>query len=150
MDLIAFIAEYGSWSWVVGGLILLAIELIVPGGVFVWLGGAAIATGLVTFLVPMNWPMQWAIYGVLCIVTIVLWLKYGKKAINTKTDNPFLNARAERLVGREASLKEPINQGFGSVKLDDTTWRVSGSDLPKDTMVKIIGYDGTVLKVEKS
>ena len=38
MDLINLFGEYVPWSWIVGGLVLLGIELVAPGGVFVWLG----------------------------------------------------------------------------------------------------------------
>ena len=148
MDLLAFFEQYGPWSWIIGGLILLAIELVVPGGIFIWLGGAAIATGLIILVVPLDFAVQWVLYGALSLVGIVLWLKFGRKMINTKTDSPFLNKRAERFVGREAALEEAIDQGFGRVKMDDTTWRVSGADLPKGSRVKIIGHDGVVLKVE--
>jgi hypothetical protein len=149
MDLIEFISQYGSWAWIVGGLILLAIEIFVPGGVFVWLGAAAIATGLFSFIIPMGWALQWALFGVLTIVGIVLWLKYGRKIINSETDSPFLNKRAKRFFGQKIVLEEAIIQGFGRVKLDDTTWRVAGKDLPKGTIVKVIDADGAILKVEK-
>ena len=48
MDIIAFVAQYGLWSWVVGGLVLLALELVVPGGIFLWLGIAAVVTGILS------------------------------------------------------------------------------------------------------
>lgn len=149
MDLIAFLGEYGPWSWIVGGMMLLAIELIVPGGVFVWLGGAAIATGLAVLVLPLGWPVQWALYGILTLVGIILWLKFGRRVANSETDSPFLNERAERFVGRETVLEDAIVQGFGRVKMDDTTWRVAGLDLPKGAKVKILGHDGAVLKVEE-
>ena len=38
MDLFALFLGYGAWSWLVAGLILLGLELLLPGGVFVWLG----------------------------------------------------------------------------------------------------------------
>ncbi len=148
MDLVGFLAQYGAWSWIVGGLILLAIELIVPGGVFVWLGGAAIATGLVVLVLPIGFAMQWVIFGTLALIAIILWLKFGRKMLNTKTDSPFLNKRAERFVGREVVLEEAISGGFGRVKMDDTTWRVAGEDAPKGSKVKIIGHEGVILKVE--
>lgn len=148
MDILSFLAQYGAWSWIIGGLIILAIELIVPGGVFIWLGTAAITTGLVVLVLPIGFAVQWALYGVLALSGIILWLKFGRKAMNTKTDSPFLNKRTERFVGREAVLEDAIHQGFGRVKMDDTTWRVSGDDLPKGARVKIVGHEGVVLKVE--
>jgi len=38
--------------------------------------------------------------------------------------------------------------GRGSVHAGDTIWRVEGAALPAGTRVKIVGVDGTVLKVE--
>lgn len=149
MEIFSFLAQYGSWAWVVGGLILLGIELIVPGGIFIWLGGAAIATGLFNFILPMPWAMQWAVFGALSLIAIIIWLKFGRKAMNTKTDTPFLNKRAERFIGREVILEKAIDQGFGRVKLDDTMWRVSGPDLKKGTMVKIVSAKSAVLEVEE-
>lgn len=148
MEILDFLAQYGAWSWIIGGLILLAVELVVPGGVFIWLGLAGIATGLAVLVFPIDFARQWVLYGVLSLVGIVAWLKFGRKVANTETDSPFLNKRAERFVGREAVLEEPLEQGFGRIKMDDTTWRISGADLPKGARVKIVGHEGVVLKVE--
>lgn len=148
MDLIALLAEYGPWSWIVGGMVLLAIELVVPGGVFIWLGTAAITTGIVVLIQPIDWPIQWALFGILAIVGIVLWLKFGRKQLEVETDSPFLNRRAARFVGHEAVLEEPINEGIGRLKLDDTMWRISGPDLPVGTRIKVTGFEGAILKVE--
>ena len=53
------------------------------------------------------------------------------------TDQPLLNRRGEQLVGRIATLTEPINDGRGRIKLGDTLWRVSGPDLPAGTQVRV-------------
>ena len=58
MDIINIIAEYGGWSWIIGGFVLLAIELVVPGGVFVWLGVSALLVGLATLTQAFGWQMQ--------------------------------------------------------------------------------------------
>lgn len=148
MDLIALIAEYGPWSWIVGGMVLLAIELLVPGGVFVWLGAAAVAVGLISLAQPISWPMQWLLYGALAIASVVAWLNYARRHKETETDRPLLNKRAARFIGREVALKEDINDGFGRVELGDTVWRVSGPNLTAGTKVKITGAEGAVLTVE--
>ena len=41
------IHQLGPWSWWILGLILLALEIVVPGNVFVWFGVAALITGVV-------------------------------------------------------------------------------------------------------
>jgi inner membrane protein len=146
MDLIALIAGYGAWSWIVAGLVLLALELVVPGGVLVWLGAAALVTGGLSMLLPIYWPLQFVLYGVLALLAIWLWLKSRRG--ETPTDSPFLNNRATRFVGQEAVLSEPIRGGFGRLALDDTTWRVAGPDLEAGQRVRIVKADGPVLTVE--
>lgn len=148
MDLIALIAEYGAWSWIVGGMVLLAIELIVPGGVFVWLGTAGIAVGLITLAQPISWPMQWLLYGALSIASVVGWLNYSKRRRDETTDSPLLNKRAARFIGQEVALKDAIVDGVGRVELGDTVWRVSGPALSAGAKVRITGSDGAVLTVE--
>lgn len=146
MQVIDFIATHGAWSWVVAGLVLLALELVVPGGVLVWLGGAALVTGVLALFVSIFWPLQFVIFGVLALCSIGLWLKFRGPGV--ASDRPFLNQRANRFIGQEAVLDEPIRDGIGRLALDDTVWRVQGPDLAAGSRVRIIEADGALLKVE--
>lgn len=147
MQIIEWIASYGGWSWVVAGVVLLALELVVPGGIFLWLGISGVITGLAALFWVINWPIQFLVFGLLSLVTIFGWLRYWKGRVQP-TDRPFLNDRAGKLVGREIVLNEPIRDGFGRLPIGDTQWRISGPDLSAGQKVRIVGYDGAVLKVE--
>ena len=147
MQVIDFIAANGHWSWIVAGLILLALELLLPGGFLLWMGISGIITGLITMFQPIGWPLQWLIFGVLSLVTIAIWVRWSRSR-PAPTDRPYLNRRADHLVGQEAVLEQAIAQGFGRVVLGDTVWRVSGADLPVGQRVRIVGSEGAVLKVE--
>lgn len=149
MDLIELVSTYGAWSWIVGGLILLGIELVAPGGVFVWLGAAAVATGLASLIQPLDAPWQWSLFGVLSLVLIGAWLGLvRRRAATIESDRPFLNKRAARIVGQVAELQEAMQDGFGRVTIGDSTWRVKGPDLPAGQKVRVVGFEGTVLQVE--
>ena len=147
MQVVDFIAANGHWSWIVAGLILLALELVLPGGFLLWMGISGIITGLITMVQPISWPLQWLIFGVLSLVTIAIWVRWNRSR-PALTDRPYLNRRAEHLIGQEAVLEQAIAQGFGRVVLGDTVWRVSGPDLPVGQRVRIVGSEGAVLKVE--
>ena len=147
MDLFALFVTYGAWSWLIVGFVLLALELLLPGGVFLWLGVAAIVSALVTFVFPLDWPREVGIFGLLGLASIIFWLRVVRDRGNG-TDKPLLNRRAERLVGQEAMLDEPITDGFGRVPLGDSVWRVAGPDLPAGQRIRIVGHEGAVLKVE--
>jgi hypothetical protein len=46
-------------------------------------------------------------------------------------------------------LEQPIVNGKGKIKVEDSIWRVSGIDMHKGTKVCVIDVDGDILKVEK-
>jgi membrane protein implicated in regulation of membrane protease activity len=147
MVLLDLFNTYGPWAWFVAGLVLLALELVVPGGYFLWLGAAGLVTGLLSFIPGLSWPWQVTIFGVLAIAIVVVWTLVTRNRVQ-KTDNPFLNRRAERFVGHEGVIDEPIRDGSGRLKLGDSVWRISGPDLAAGQKVRVIGADGPVLKVE--
>ena len=148
MMIIEFLAANAPWGWIIAGLILLGLELVVPGGGFlVWLGIAGIVTGLVVFIQPMAWPFQWLLFAILGLASVFAWLRWTRSRKATD-DQPFLNRRAERYVGHEAVLDQPIAGGFGRLALGDTVWRIAGPDLPAGERVRIVGAEGAVLRVE--
>ena len=147
MDIIATITGYGPWAWIVVGVLLLALELVVPGGFLVWMGVAAIITGLAAFIQPIGWPFQFLLFGGLSLILIVAWMRYFKDR-ERKSDRPLLNRRADTFIGHEAELDEPILNGFGRLRLGDTLWRIAGPDLPAGRRVRIVAAEGALLRVE--
>ena len=61
--------------------------------------------------------------------------------------HPFLNKRTEAMIGREFTLEKPIVDGSGTVRIDDTIWRVAGPDTPAGSRVRIVQADGASLTV---
>jgi membrane protein implicated in regulation of membrane protease activity len=142
-----FIVQLGPWAWVIAGLILLGVEIVAPGNVFVWFGVAALITGVVAWLTDFGWQADAVIFVVLAVVLAIAGRRYFAR--RTPAAGPVLNQRAASLVGRQAVLAEPIVNGEGRIRIDDTTWRVNGPDLPSGTRVQIVGVDGPVLSVAR-
>ncbi|MCP8882950.1 NfeD family protein [Devosia sp. XJ19-1] len=147
MQIIQYLGANGPWSWIVAGLVLLALELVVPGGFLLWMGIAGILTGILVLFQPLDWPVQWLVFGVLSLASILVWVRLTRNRA-AQTDRPLLNQRAEHFIGQEAVLDQPITGGFGRLALDDTVWRIAGPDLPAGQRVRITGADGAVLRVE--
>jgi membrane protein implicated in regulation of membrane protease activity len=147
MAVLDLFAQYGPWAWFVLGLVLLALELVVPGGWFLWLGAGGILTGLLAFIPGVTWPWQVSIFGALALLIVVGWTAISRNRKPT-SDRPLLNQRAETFIGHEAVIAEPIVSGYGRLTLGDSVWRVAGPDLAAGTRVRIIGADGPVLRVE--
>ena len=147
MDIITVVAAYGAWAWILAGLIMLGLELLLPGGFLLWLGVAGIVTGLASLFQPIAWPVQWLIFGLLSLVAIALWMRFYKGQAE-ETDRPLLNLPAAQYFGREMVLKEAISDGIGRIAIDDSVWRVTGPELAAGQRVRIVGNDGALLKVE--
>ena len=147
MTLVEFLAANAPWAWIVGGLILLALELVLPGGFLLWLGVAGLATGVAVLIHPFDWPLQWVMFGAVSLVAILLWLRWNRSRTD-QSDRPYLNRRADRFIGHEAVLEQPIVGGYGRLALGDTIWRISGPNLPAGQRIRIIGSEGAILNVE--
>ena len=51
------------------------------------------------------------------------------------------------MIGREFTLEKPIVDGTGTVRIDDTIWRVAGPDAPAGSKVRVVQADGASLTV---
>ena len=145
--IIETIAELGPWSWMILAAVLLALEMLAPGIFLMWFGMAAAVTGLITFRYDVAWQWQLIWFCALSLTTVLLVNRYLRK-YPLESDSPLLNQRAAQLIGRSFVLVDPIVNGRGSVHAGDTIWRVKGPELPAGTRVKVVGADGSVLKVE--
>jgi membrane protein implicated in regulation of membrane protease activity len=140
------LSKLGTWNWLIIGVVLMAIETFAPGVFMLWLGLAALIVGLLSFGIAWSWQAQIIAFAALSIAMVPLWRYYSGR--NAKpTDKPFLNKRAEGLIGRVFTLDKPIVDGVGTVKIDDTVWRVSGPDAPAGSRVRIVSADGASLTV---
>lgn len=141
-----FIIDF--WYWWVFAVVLITLEILLPSFFALWLGIAAVITGSVLLLFPaIPWQYQWLMFAMLSVLSIVLWRRYYVKN-PIATDAPLLNRRGEQHVGRIVTLTSPIVNGQGKVILDDSTWKVHGSDCPAGSRVQVIAVDNVILKVE--
>jgi len=135
------------WHWWVLGIILIILELFLPGAFFLWMGIAAGLVGVLLVVMPsLAWQYQIIWFAILSVVSIAVWRIYLNKH-PTPTDKPTLNMRGEQYVGRVFTLSEPIVNGVGKIKVDDTMWKIEGEDCMEGTRVKVTQVDGAVLKV---
>jgi len=137
----------GTWNWLIFGFILMALELVAPGVFLFWLGLAALLVGLVSFALHPSWQTQLLMFAVFAACAVPVWRRLALGARKGDDSNAFLNRRAEALVGRVFTLEKPIVDGAGTVRVDDTIWRVAGPDTPAGSRVRVVHADGANLTV---
>lgn len=148
----SLVSELGPWSWWIVGLVFLGLEILIPGVFLLWIGLAAIFVGALSFAfwgtAFWAWQLQLLIFAVLAVAFALIGRRLS--GTNAESDQPMLNRRIEGLVGRTATLEEPIADGKGRVRLDDTTWIVQGPDLPAGAKVRITAAQAGGLMVDRA
>ena len=140
--------EVQFWYWFIAAVIFVVIEIFAPGAVFIWLGFGATVVGGVKFFQPdLSLEYQLLIFAIMSLVSAFGWRAYRRKSPAPASDQPTLNRRGAQYVGRTFTLSEPIVNGQGKIKIDDTIWKIEGEDLEAGIRIAVIGVDGTVLRV---
>jgi inner membrane protein len=116
------------WHWLALGFGLLVLEMFLPTGfILLWMGIGAVVVGGITWVVPgMGWAAEFVLWGVLSVLAVLAWRRF----------RPF-------------TLHEPMVNGVGKLRVDDSQWRIAGVDAPAGTQVRVVAVDGATLKVER-
>ncbi|NCT68948.1 MAG: NfeD family protein [Rhodanobacteraceae bacterium] len=137
--------HYGWWLL---ALVLIAAEMLAPGYFLLWIGVAAGLMGVLMLLAP-NLPVlaQAVAFGVLAIASCLVYWKYIRPRAEVRNDQPLLNRRGQRMVGRHVLVCEAIVNGRGKVAVGDGEWLAEGPDLPVGSKVEIVSVSGTTFTV---
>ena len=136
-----------QWSWLVLGLVLAIAEMVVPGVFLIWFAAAALAVGLLSFVLPLGLPLQVVLFAVLSVVSVVAsrrWLRGHP----VQSADPLLNQRGQQLVGTKVTVTEAIEGGSGRVRCGDTEWLAQGPDAAAGTRLTVTGSTGSTLIVD--
>ena len=137
-----------GWLWLIGGVVLLIAEIIAPGLFLVFIGAAAIVTGILALLLGVPVALQMAIFAVLAFLAARFG---GRRAYASRYDysaDPLLNDRAARLLGKIVVVTQAVDSHGGRVRVGDSEWSARGTAAAVGDRVRIVDIDGNCLKVE--
>lgn len=143
------------WLWLTIGLVLAALEMIVPGVYLIWLALAALVTGGLVILADLlpggGMPVaaqviSFAVFSLIFLFSARRWLRDSP----IEAADPMLNNRTGQLLGQAALVTQSIAHGSGRVKLGDSEWSARGADVAVGDYVRIVGAEGSVLLVERA
>jgi len=146
----SIVEELGPWNWTVFGVILLTLEIAAPGVFLLWIGIAALIVGALSLALWDAAFWTWHVQMLLFLALSLVCAYVGKRIMASReaqSDQPLLNRRGDQLIGRIATLSDPIENGRGRVKLGDTMWRVAGPDLPSGAKVRVVKASDTDLEL---
>ncbi|HEX6741294.1 MAG TPA: NfeD family protein [Sphingomicrobium sp.] len=136
-----------GWVWLIGGVLLLILEVIAPGFFLVFLGAAAMATGLFALLFDLGLAAQLALFALYAVIAMLVGRRVYANRTADSTD-PLLNDRAGRLVGKVVTVVTAVDDHGGRVRVGDSEWNARGGPAAAGERVRITGVEGNCLKVE--
>jgi membrane protein implicated in regulation of membrane protease activity len=136
-----------GWAWLIGGVVLLIAEVIAPGFFLVFVGAAALATGLFTLLFGLGAVPQLALFALYALLAVLIGRRFYANRTSDSAD-PLLNDRAGRLVGKVVTAVTAVDEHSGRVRVGDSEWSARGGPAASGERVRITGIDGNCLKVE--
>jgi membrane protein implicated in regulation of membrane protease activity len=136
------------WGWIIAGAILLGAELALVNAQFylVLIGSAAILTGLATLALPLASWLQWALFAILAIVSMVtfrsrLYHRFSRAMPKVDTGP----------AGGLITLQVPLGAGEScQAEYGGTFWTVrndSDSPIPSGSRVRIARVQDLTLLV---
>lgn len=135
------------WVWLTAGVVLAGLEMLAPGVYLIWLGIAAIITGVLTGLLHLSLPAQVIDFVFLSLIVAFSARRFLRDSPIASAD-PLMNRRGARMVGQTAVVVQAIEHGTGRVHFGDGEWNVRGPDVALGERVRITGSDGATLLVE--
>ncbi len=138
------------WYWFTAGVLLIALEALLPGAVVMWFGVAALLTGVLSLTTDIGVNGQLIFFSVMAVSCIAVF-KYWQKRNPPQYDDEAaskLNQPGLDLIGRQFVLATEIKGGSGRVKVADSSWRCTGPDLPQGSEVRVTGVQSGTLVVE--
>ncbi len=132
--------------WILAGLLLLGAEVLLPGVFLLWIGLAAVGTGLMLLVLTPPFWVTVTVFIVLLAGCITLALRLRR----AEHPRPRVNTPDAGLVGRFGILTEGSLAG-PRVRIGDSDWAArlprDVAESPAGTRVRVEGVDGTTLIV---
>ena len=136
-----------GWLWAIGGLLLLMAEVIAPGFFLVFVGAAAIATGLFTLLFDLGLAPQLVLFVLYTALAVMIGKRWYAEP-HEGDQRHAINDPAKRLVGRTVTVVSDVDDHAGRVRVGDGEWNARGGPASPGERVIVTAVDGNCLIVE--
>ena len=149
-ELFSFLQSWGVWGWLTFGLILMILELIIPGTFVIWFGFGGMLTGIVLAFVPLSVNGQLVTFALASTISVFFGFFVYKRFFGANKEVGQQNkVGAQKYIGQSFKVVEAIDEDNGKVAVGDTVW-LAKSDHPiaKGKRAKVVAVEGTILVVE--
>ena len=141
------------WHWIVGGLMLVLAELVIPSFFIVWFGLGALFVGLLTLFFDLSLTAQLATWTLASLAMVVLWFRVFKQSF-VRTRAGTADGEAIGEIGLLVSAVAPFERGkvrFQRPVLGTDEWVcLADTAIAAGDRVRVVAVEGSFLKVSKA
>jgi inner membrane protein len=141
------------WHWIVGGIVLVLAELVIPSFFIVWFGLGALLTGLLTLAFDLSVTAQLATWTLASLAMVGLWFRVFKQSF-VKTRVGTADGEVIGEIGLLVSAVAPFERGkvrFQRPVLGSEEWVcLADAAIAAGERVKVVSVEGSFLKVSKT
>ena len=141
------------WHWIVGGIVLVLAELVIPSFFIVWFGLGALLTGLLALVFDLSVTAQLATWTLASLAMVGLWFRVFKQSF-VKTRVGTADGEVIGEIGLLVSAVAPFERGkvrFQRPVLGSEEWVcLADTALAAGERVKVVAVEGSFLKVGKT
>ena len=141
------------WHWIVGGIVLVLAELVIPSFFIVWFGLGALLTGLLTLAFDLSVTAQLATWTLASLAMVGLWFRVFKQSF-VKTRVGTADGEVIGEIGLLVSAVAPVGRGnvrFRRLVLGSEEWVcLADTAIAAGERVKVMAVEGSFLKVSKT
>lgn len=142
------------WVWAVLGIVLIAVEIMTIGTLYVlWFGIAALCVALATWVFPdLSYTAQLMMFAVLSFSSLATWRRYYKR---TDTNSVIGQSRGEEIgrIGTVTETTSPTQNGsihFTQGLMGSRDWAaVSDETIESGNNAKVVAVEGNALRISK-
>ena len=145
-----YILSHIALIWFLFGILLVLLELLIPGGFVLFLMGiAAWTVSIVSFFVSLSFPMQIILF-VIASLMYTLLLKENLQALLNRIDRKKEDPENE-FIGKKAQALTSININEGKVEFKGTQWPAkSDQPIQPGEEVEIVDQQSITLHVKST
>jgi membrane protein implicated in regulation of membrane protease activity len=147
--LIQLLETMDGARWLILGVVLLVLEVLTGTTYILWVATAALIVGVLAFILPIGWPLQFLLFFALSIALLIAGHKYFRPNMMGEEDSD-LNDRAKSMIGMRVKAVADFETGQGRVHVGDTQWRAAMDmgHAKAGQELRVLSVKGTTLMVE--
>lgn len=134
-------------GWIIAIVAFISIEAATIQLVSIWFMGGALA-GMIAAMCGLSFVWQFGLFVVVSALLLAIFRPILRKKLTPK----HTRTNADRLIGREALVTEPIDdlRATGAVRVDGVLWTArseTGANIPENAAVTVTRIEGAKLFV---